>query len=200
VFVSVAGNSPEAYWEVVEILDPGPGFLGFELNLSCPNDRSLDALPFALDPDMSNRVIAGVKERTRRPVLAKLAPNTPDWKPIVQAVESAGADGITLVNTLPGYLVEWPGGGPVVGAGTGGVSGPALLPIGLQAVRSVARHTRLPLVGVGGVSSGRDAAAYLAVGAALIQIGTASFWDPRTAPRVVEELRRLRVREGSAHG
>jgi dihydroorotate dehydrogenase (NAD+) catalytic subunit len=196
VFVSVAGHSPESYWKVVEILDRGPGFLGFELNLSCPNDRSLEALPFALDPEMSHRVVAGVRERTKRPVLAKLAPNTPDWRPIVQAVESAGADGITLVNTLPGILLDPGSGRPTLGAGHGGVSGPALRPIGMQAVRSVARITRLPLVGVGGIARGEDAAAYLSLGASLVQVGTASFWDPRTAPRVVDELQSLREREG----
>lgn len=191
VFVSVAGHSAEEYLQVVEILDDGPGFAGFELNLSCPNDTRRSGLPFALDPEALVRVVSGVRARTRRPLLVKLAPNTPELEPVVIAAEEAGADGLTLVNTLPGLVLDPNRGTPLVGAGSGGVSGPALRAAGVHAVQSAARYTELPLVGVGGIGGGYDALQYLRAGASLVQVGTASFWDPRTAERVVRELRRF---------
>lgn len=188
VLVSVAGHTVEEYLRVVEILDDGEGFLGYELNLSCPNDARRNSLPFALDPEALSLVTRGVRERTGRPILVKLAPNTPDWEPIVRAAEESGADGLTLVNTLPGLALDGEGGKPLLGAGSGGVSGPALRAFGVHAVRTAARFTRLPLIGVGGIASAADAAQYLLAGASLVQIGTASFWDPRTSERVVREL------------
>ncbi len=191
VFVSVAGHTTDEYLEVVEILDDSPGFVGFELNLSCPNDARRSGLPFALDPDALHQVVRGVRKRTERPILVKLAPNTPDLGPIVRAAADAGGDALTLVNTLPGLVLNPDTGRSVLGAGTGGVSGPALRAVGLHAVWSAARLTNLPLVGVGGIGNGRDAAQYLEVGASLVQVGTASFWDPRAAERVVHELHRF---------
>ncbi|MSR22929.1 MAG: dihydroorotate dehydrogenase [Gemmatimonadetes bacterium] len=196
VLVSVAGHRVEEYWEVVETLEPGPGFVGFELNLSCPNDARRNGLPFALDPDALLRVVSGARERTRRPLLVKLAPNTADWGPVVHAAEEAGASALTLVNTLPGLLLDPRNRRPLLGAGAGGVSGPALRALGVYAVWTVARMTRLPILGVGGISSGEDAAEYLLAGASLVQIGTASFWDPRAPARVVDELRRFGISQG----
>ena len=188
VFVSVAGHTVEEYLEVVRILDDGPGFLGYELNLSCPNDSERSGLPFALDPDALGCVVEGVRALTHRPLLVKLAPNTPDFGPVARAAEQAGADALTLVNTVPGLLLDPRSGRPRLGAGSGGVSGPALRPLGLAAVRQVRALTDLPLVGVGGIVRGRDAAAYLEAGASLVQVGTASFSDPRAAERVARAL------------
>ncbi len=120
VFVSVAGHTTEEYLEVVRTLEDGPGFLGFELNLSCPNDSERDGLPFALDPEALGRVVAGVRVLTPRPLLVKLAPNTPDFAPVVRAAEEAGADGLTLVNTAPGLILEPRSGRPRLGSGQGG--------------------------------------------------------------------------------
>ncbi len=191
VFVSVAGHKEEDYLEVVDILDDGPGFVGFELNLSCPNDARRSGVPFALDAEALGRVVSGVRNRTDRVLLVKLAPNTPDLAPVIQAAELGGADGLTLVNTMPGFLPDREQGGSALGAGAGGMSGPALKPVGLHAVQTAAGLTGLPLVGVGGISSAADAVEYLEAGASLVQIGTASFWDPRTAERVVHALRRF---------
>ncbi len=199
VFVSVAGHRPDEYWEVVERLDPGPTFVGFELNLSCPNDARRSGLPFALDPDALFRVVSGVRERTRRPLLAKLAPNTADWGPVVQAAEEGGADALTMVNTLPGLLLDPRTRRPLLGAGAGGVSGPALRALGMHAVWTASRLTRLPLLGVGGIATGEDAAEYVLAGATLVQVGTASFWDPRAPGRVVEGLRRFGASQGVRH-
>ncbi|HEY7515807.1 MAG TPA: dihydroorotate dehydrogenase, partial [Vicinamibacteria bacterium] len=191
VVVSVAGHSVQEYFEVVEILEGQEGFVAFELNLSCPNDRMRDGLPFALDPDALYEVTRGVLERTARPVVAKLAPNTWDLAAVIQAAESSGANGLTMINTMPGLVLDPETGRPALGAGEGGVSGPALRAVGLRAVSLAARLTRLPILGVGGIGTAEHAAAYLRAGASLVQVGTASFWHPRAAERVVKGLERL---------
>lgn len=191
VFLSVAGHSPDSYREVVRRLEPESGFLGYELNLSCPNDSQRHALPFALDPEALTRVVSEVRALTARPILVKLAPNTPDLAPIIQAAEASGADGLTLVNTLPGLVLDPHTHRAVLGAGAGGMSGPALRAVGVHATWRAHGMTQLPLVGVGGIACGEDALQYLLAGASLVQIGTASFWDPRTGPRVTQQLERL---------
>ena len=191
VLVSVAGHSMREYFEVVELLEGEAGFFGFELNLSCPNDKMRDGLPFALDPEALYEVTRGVRERTARPVIAKLAPNTWDLAAVIQAAEASGAHGLTMINTMPGLLLDPETGGPALGAGEGGVSGPALRAVGLRAVSLAARLTRLPILGVGGIGTAEHAQEYLRAGASLVQIGTASFWHPRAAERVVKGLQRL---------
>ncbi len=200
VIISVAGHSASEYAEVIGILDPGEGFEGFEVNLSCPNDTRLGGLPFALDPDAAARVIEAVRPRTQRPLIAKLAPNTPDFGPVIRRLEAAGVDGFTLVNTMPGLVLDPESGRPVLGAGPGGVSGPALRAIGVHAVWRAAEYTALPLIGVGGIAEGEDAEQYLMAGASLVQIGTASFWDPRTAERVLKGVERAVTRRPGGLG
>ncbi len=197
VLVSVAGHTPEEFVEVIRILDDADGFHAFELNLSCPNDTRRGGLPFALDPAEAARVVEGAREATQRPLVAKLAPNTPDLAPVIQAVEEAGADGFTLVNTLPGLVLDPETGRPALGAGAGGMSGPALRAVGVHAVWRARSCTRLPLLGVGGIARGPDAAQYLLAGASLVQIGSASFWDPRTPGRVVNWLKGYLGRQGA---
>lgn len=189
VLVSVAGHTPGEFVEVVRILDDSEGFHAFEINLSCPNDTRLGGLPFALDPEAAARVMEGVRAVTERPLVAKLAPNTPDFGPVIRALEGAGVDGFTLVNTLPGLILDPESGRPALGAGAGGMSGPAIRAVGVHAVWSAAGHTRLPLLGVGGVARGEDAAQYLLAGASLVQMGSASFWDPRSPGRVEKWLK-----------
>jgi dihydroorotate dehydrogenase (NAD+) catalytic subunit len=196
VLVSVAGHTPGEFEEVVKVLDGAEGFLGFEINLSCPNDTRRGGLPFALDPDAAGFVLEGVRKLTDRPLVAKLAPNTPDLGPILRTLESAGADGFTLTNTLPGLVLDPESGRASIGAGAGGVSGPALRAVGVHAVWRARQETRLPLVGVGGITDGGDASQYLLAGASLVQVGTASFWDPRCAGRVVKWLNDYLSRRG----
>ncbi|HSH76860.1 MAG TPA: dihydroorotate dehydrogenase [Longimicrobiales bacterium] len=196
VFVSLAGHTVQEFFRLVEGLDDGPGFLGFELNLSCPNDAQRDGLPFALDPGAVSTIVSGCRHRTDRPLLAKLAPNDPDLARTVGVATEAGADGLTLVNTLPGLLLRPDGGEAELGGGPGGMSGPALLPLGLRSVEEARRHTTLPLIGVGGVLGPADAVAYARAGAQLVQIGTASFADPRAGQRLVRGL----VRWGRSRG
>lgn len=188
VFVSVAGARPEEYARVVRELDGEDGFLGFELNLSCPNDSHLAGRPFCLDADALREVLGLLRPLTTRPLLAKLAPNDPGIGDTAALAVECGADGITAINTLPGFL-SGPRGRAGLGAGRGGTSGPAVLPVGLAAVREVAAAVEAPVIGVGGILSGRDARAYLGAGASLVQVGTGSFADPRCAARVARELR-----------
>lgn len=198
VFVNVAGQRVEHYVRVVEGLDGEEGFLGFELNVSCPNDRHLRGLAFGLDPAALAEVVAAARAATRRPLLVKLAPNVPDIGEMARIAEDAGADGVTLVNTFPGLIIDPWTWRPVLGAGAGGVSGPAIRPLGVHAVWSARRRVSIPIVGVGGVTCGEDAVQYLLAGASLVQVGTASFADPRAALRVVAGLERYGRAQGVA--
>ena len=171
-------------------MDGEDGFLGFEINLSCPNDARRGGPPFALDPELVREICVGCRERTQRPLLAKLAPNDPAIGSTSSVAEDAGVDGLTLVNTLPGLSIDAVTGSARLGAGAGGMSGPALRPAGLRAVREVRAATTLPLVGVGGVLAAIDAVAYARAGASLVQMGTASFADPRAGTGLVRRLER----------
>ncbi len=198
VFVSVAGHTPDEYYTIVETLNDESGFLGFELNLSCPNDSRLGGLPFALDHGALEEVMRGVRSRTRRPLLAKLAPNDPAIGATAALAAEAGADGVTLVNTLPGLVIDAATRRPLLGAGPGGVSGPAIRAVGVHAVWQAKKSTEVPLVGVGGITNGEDAVQYLLAGASLVQVGTASFADPRAGERVVGGLRAYGKKMGIA--
>jgi len=196
VLVSLAGHAVEEFFRLVEGLDASAGFLGFELNLSCPNDAKRGGPPFALDPEAVAEIVSGCRKRTERPLLAKLAPNDPSLERTVRLATDAGGDGLTLVNTVPGLLLLPDTGDPELGSGPGGVSGPALLPIGLRAVEEARKHTTLPLIGVGGVLGPAEAVAYARAGATLVQLGTASFADPRAGLSLVRGLGRWGRRKG----
>lgn len=191
VFVSVAGHTVEEFEHLVGELDGEAGFLGFELNLSCPNDDRVEGRLFAADPDATARVVSRARARTARPLLAKLAPVVADPAAVARAAEEGGADGFTLINTIPALALDPRSGAPLLGAGSGGLSGPPLKPVGVGIVARVREATGLPLVGVGGISSADDALEYLRAGACLVQVGTASFADPRAALRVIEDLANL---------
>jgi dihydroorotate dehydrogenase (NAD+) catalytic subunit len=187
VLVNVVGFVEEDFAEVVAGLDACDGVTAFEINLSCPNTHA-GGLEFGADPRTATRVIQLCADRTRKPLLAKLSPALPDIAGMAMAVREAGAAGVTVVNTMPGYLAEADG-APRLGNGAGGVSGPALLPIGVLAVRKILeRSGGMTVVGVGGIRTGADARQYLRAGAALVQIGTAAMANPRLPERVVRDL------------
>lgn len=190
LFISVAGGSEDDYTQVVSQLADESGFLGFELNLSCPNDTTLHGLPFSLDPEALARVISVCRTLTDRPLVAKLAPNVADPAATALVAQESGADGVTMVNTLPGLVIDPDSGNAALGAGPGGVSGPALRPIGVHATWRAAQRISIPIIGAGGITSASDAIQYLRAGAALVQVGTASFADPRASERVVNGLAR----------
>ncbi len=196
VLVNVAGFNVAEFGQLVEALNDSPGFLGFELNLSCPNVR--EGVVYATRADLITEAVQRARALTSKPLIAKLAPNVPDVGLMAEAAVSAGADGVSLINTMPGLLFDLDSRKPVLGGGTGGVSGAALLPIGVYAVRQARRRIQAPIVAAGGVRSAADAMQYILAGANLVQIGTASFADPRSGLRVISELGPLGARLGAA--
>jgi len=187
ILVNVVGFEAEGFAEVVAGLDGFECITAFEVNLSCPN-TSAGGLEFGADPASVARVIGLCVVRTNKPVLAKLSPALPDIAAMAVVARDAGAAGVTVVNTLPAYLADARG-EPRLGNGSGGLSGPALLPVGVQAVRKIVqRAPGLTVIGVGGIRSGDDARQYLRAGATLVAIGTAAMADPRVPERVVADL------------
>jgi len=187
VLVNVAGKTVEEFADLIRSIDDDRGFLGYELNVSCPNVKEGGAT-FSSRPDLLAEVVRAARAATRRPVIVKLAPNVPDIGHMAEVAVAEGADGLTLINTFPGMIIDTERRRPVIGAGSGGVSGPAILPMGVHAVWHARARVDVPLIGAGGIRSGDDALQYLMAGASLVQIGTASFADPRTAQRVLTQL------------
>jgi dihydroorotate dehydrogenase (NAD+) catalytic subunit len=187
VLVNVVGFTVEEYGEVAAGLDGVPGIAALELNLSCPNSGA-GGIEFGADPDCVHRIVALCRRRTTLPLAAKLSPVLPDIAAMAVVARDAGADAITVVNTIPGLLFGDEG--PArLGNGNGGVSGPALLPIGVLATARVVERTGgMPVIGVGGVRSADDVEQYLRVGASLVGLGTAALANPRLPERIIAEL------------
>jgi dihydroorotate dehydrogenase (NAD+) catalytic subunit len=187
VLVNVVGSAIEHFAEVIARLDDAPGKDGYELNVSCPNVKA-GGLEFGGDAAALRDVVRRSRAATRRPLFVKLSPTVPDIVAAARVALDAGADGLTLVNTLPGLLVDVEHRRPVLGFGTGGISGPALLPVGVLATWRVFRATAAPIIGVGGIASAEGALQYLIAGASAVAIGTAAMRDPRLPERIVTDL------------
>jgi dihydroorotate dehydrogenase (NAD+) catalytic subunit len=187
VFANIFGYALDDYVETVRALEDAEGLAGYELNVSCPNTRH-GGIFFSSDPALLGEVVTAVKRVARRPVIVKLSPNVARIEPLAQAAEQSGADAVSLINTFIALAID-----PVtrksrIGAGFGGLSGPAIKPIALRMVYQAARAVRIPVIGLGGVASGADAAEFLIAGASAVQVGTATFWDPGSPVRVAREL------------
>jgi len=187
ILVNVVGRTTTDYRTVVERLDSLEGFHGYELNVSCPNVRA-GGMEFGADPVALREVVEGARAATARPLFVKLSPSVPDIARTAQVALDAGATGLTLVNTMPGLLVDVEHRRPVLGFGSGGVSGGALLPIGVLATWRVYRATRAPIIGVGGIARAEDAVQYLMAGASAFAIGTSAMRDPRLPRRLLRDL------------
>ncbi len=198
VFANVFGYAVEDYLEVVRILDDADGLAAYELNVSCPN-TSHGGIFFSSDPGLLEQLVGAVKRIARRPVIVKLSPNVARIEPLALAAERAGADAISLVNTFLALAVDARARRPRIGAGLGGLSGPAIKPIALRLVYEAARAVRIPVIGLGGIASGEDAAEFLVAGASAVQVGTASFWDPGAPARIARELDRFLEEERVGH-
>lgn len=181
VLVNVAGAKVEDYVTVLERLNGQEGVTAFEINASCPN-TSAGGLEFGADDASLANLVRRCRSATSRPLVIKLSPVLPDIARAAQAARDAGADGLSLVNTMPGTLAGR------LGNGFGGMSGPALLPIGVLAVRKVRERVELPIIGVGGIRTTRDAREYLSAGADLVAVGTAALADPRVPERIARGL------------
>ncbi|HEY0972786.1 MAG TPA: dihydroorotate dehydrogenase [Gemmatimonadales bacterium] len=195
VLVNVVGFAVPEFAAVIERLDDLAGIDGYELNVSCPNVKA-GGMEFGADARALAEVVGRARAATRRPLLVKLSPTLPDIVGSARVAAEAGADVLTLVNTLPGLVVDVDRRRPALGFGTGGVSGAALLPVGVLATWRVTRAVPLPVLGLGGVGSANDALQYLLAGASLVGIGTAAMRDPRVPGRVVRDLERWCDRQG----
>jgi dihydroorotate dehydrogenase (NAD+) catalytic subunit len=182
VLINVVGHTERDFVEVVSGLDDQQGFLGFEINVSCPNVK--DGTLFGADPEALAKLVAALRQETERPLVVKLTPNVPDIGLYARICEENGADGLSAINTFPGMLIDIDLRRPVIGNVSGGVSGPAILPMGVYLTWRARQATSLPIIGIGGIRSGGDALQYILAGATLVQVGTALFVDPQVAIQV----------------
>ena len=190
VFVNVVGHIIEDYAEVVAGLDASPGFHGFELNVSCPNTKK-GGLEFGADVESLRVLVARARVATAKPLFVKLSPTLPDVVGTARIAIDSGATGVTLFNTMPGLVVDTETRRPVLGFGSGGVSGPAMLPVAALAVRRVTQALPgVPVIGTGGVSTADHVLQLMLAGASLVALGTASMADPHAAERIVRDLAR----------
>jgi dihydroorotate dehydrogenase (NAD+) catalytic subunit len=191
VIANVFGYAIDDYVEVVKALEQAEGIAGYELNVSCPNTKE-GGVFFSSDPDLLSELVGRVRQVAKRPFLVKLSPNVARIEPFAKAAESAGADGISLINTVISYAVSSADGKPRIAAGFAGLSGPAIKPLALRMVTEAVRAVQIPVVGLGGIANGEDAAEFLRVGAVAVQVGTATFIDPRAPVLIARQLGRLR--------
>src|ERR1700721_2940061 len=187
IFANVFGYQPEDYAEVIRVLEDAEGIAGYELNVSCPNTKH-GGIYFSSDSVLLSELVALIRPLARRPLIVKLSPNVARIEPLAQAAEQAGADAISLVNTFVSLAVDAHTRRPRIGAGFGGLSGPAIKPIALRLVYEASQAVRIPVIGLGGIASGTDAAEFLIAGASAVEVGTANFWDPVAPVRIANEL------------
>ncbi len=198
VFANVFGYAVEDYVEVARVLEDAEGLAGYELNVSCPNTKH-GGIYFSSDPASLAELVRAVRSVARRPLMVKLSPNVALIEPLARAAEEAGADAISLVNTFISLAIDARRRRPRIGAGFGGLSGPAIKPIALRLVYQASQAVKIPVVGLGGIATGEDAAEFLIAGAEAVQAGTANFWDPSSTVRIARELNRFLAREGLAN-
>ncbi len=187
VMANVSGFSTEEYAETCALLDREEQVGWLEVNISCPNVHG-GGMSFGTDPAAAAAVTRAVKAVTRKPVIMKLSPNVTDITAIARACEDAGADGISLINTLQGMRIDLRTRRPVLANGTGGLSGPAVFPVALRMVWQTARAVSVPVVGMGGVASAEDVLEMMMAGAAAVEVGAANLTDPLACRRIIEAL------------
>lgn len=197
IFANVFGYAEEDYLEVVRILNDAEGIAAYELNVSCPNTKH-GGIFFSSDAGLLGDLVAKVKAVAKRPLVVKLSPNVTAIGPLAKAAEAAGADGLSLVNTFVSLAIDITTRKPRIANGYGGLSGPAIKPIALRLVHDSYKAVKIPILGLGGIGTGEDAAEFLIAGAAAVQVGTATFWDPRAPVRIAKELDKVLRKLGVA--
>jgi dihydroorotate dehydrogenase (NAD+) catalytic subunit len=195
VLVNVVGNRVEEFATVMSLLDDSSAVTGYELNVSCPNVKA-GGMEFGADPASLTDVVTMARAATKKPIFVKLSPTLQDIGRSARTAAEAGADGISVVNTLPGLVIDVETRKPVLGFGSGGVSGPGLLPVGVLATNRVSKAVQLPVIGVGGISRATDIVQYVIAGASLVAVGTAAMQDPRLPERLVEDLEKWCSKHG----
>lgn len=197
VFANVFGYAAEDYAEVVRALEAAEGIAGYEVNASCPNTKH-GGIFFSSDPVLLGDLVSGVKSIATRPLIVKLSPNVSDIRPFAKAAEDSGADAISLINTYVSLAVDPKTRQPRLGGISGGLSGPAVKPLAVRLVSQAAEAVKIPVIGMGGIFTGEDAAEFLAAGASAVEVGTATFVDPRAPLRIAAGLERFLERQGIA--
>jgi dihydroorotate dehydrogenase (NAD+) catalytic subunit len=186
IIPNIAGKNEAEFVEMAAMLAAEPGLAAIELNLSCPNVAG--GIDFATNPEVTRRIVRSVRDVCPQPIIAKLTPNVTDVIPIVKAAADGGADAVSAVNTIVGMAIDWRKKRPILGNGTGGLSGPAIKPIVLRIVWQTAKAKILPIIAVGGIGNLDDVMEFLVAGASAVQIGTANFYDPTASVRIVDGL------------
>ena len=184
---NVFGHSQDEYEDVVRMLNDGEGIAGYELNVSCPN-TACGGIAFGTDPRMLYDVVSSVKKLAARPVIVKLSPNVTSIPQMARVAEEAGADAISLVNTFVGMAIDAETRKPRISNVTAGLSGPAIKPIALRMVWEAAKTVKIPVIGIGGISTAEDVIEFLLAGATAIEVGTVNFWDPCACETLVDSL------------
>ena len=202
VFANVFRYAVEDYVEVLRVLEDAEGVAGYELNVSCPNTKH-GGMVFASDPGLLSEVVsaarAAISSGNGRPLIVKLSPNVARIQEMAQAAVDAGADALSLVNTFVALAIDARTRRPRLGNGFGGLSGPAIKPIALRMVFETAQAVKVPVIGLGGIATGTDAAEYLIAGATAVEVGTANFWDPQAPLRIARELDEFLQQENIAN-
>lgn len=188
VIVNFFGDSIDEYCEVAKKVDSVSGIHGLEMNISCPNKKE-GWLEFGTNPDLAFRVVSAVRKNTKLPLIVKLSPNVTDITVIAKAVSDAGADAVSLINTLSGMAIDIKTRRPKLANIIGGLSGPAIKPVALKMVWQVAKTIKLPIVGIGGIMTHEDAIEFMIAGASAVQIGTANFIDPASSEKIIDGLK-----------
>jgi dihydroorotate dehydrogenase (NAD+) catalytic subunit len=187
VIANVFGYSDDEYLETITILNDGEGIDAYELNISCPNVKE-GGIVIGNSPDAASRLTEKAKRASARPLIVKLSPNVTDISSLARAIAEAGADALSLINTIVGMSIDVNTRRPRLSYGTGGLSGPAVRPIAVRMVYEAASSVSIPLIGIGGIASAQDALEFFIAGASAIQIGTANYYDPRVTIKVIDGL------------
>jgi dihydroorotate dehydrogenase (NAD+) catalytic subunit len=195
VIANVFGFQDDDYLEVIRALENAEGLTAYELNVSCPNTKQ-GGISFSSDPALMGGLVARARGAASRPLIVKLSPNVSLIEPFAKAAEDSGADAISLVNTFVSLAVDVAASAPRIGAGFGGLSGPAIRPLALRLVYEAAQAVKIPVIGIGGIATGEHAAEFLMAGARAVQVGTATFVNPRAPLRVAQQLDRVVRRRG----
>lgn len=187
VIVNILGDSIAEYEEITARLAGVPGVAGIEVNISCPNVKK-GGVAFGTDPRMAASVTSAVKDKADVPVMVKLSPNVSDISVVARAVEDAGADSLSLINTLIGMAIDLKNKRPALANVIGGLSGPAIKPVALRMVYQVAKAVSIPVIGIGGIETAEDALEFMLAGATAVQIGTANFVNPKASEEVIDGI------------
>ena len=195
IIANIYGRQMSDYAEIAARLDPHPEVAAIEINISCPNVKA-GGIAFGVDPDAAHKVVESVRASTDKVLIAKLSPNVTDITLIARSVEAAGADAIALINTLTGMVIDIDRRRPVLANVTGGLSGPAIRPIAVRMVWQVAQATKLPIIGIGGITSAADALEFIIAGATAVEVGTANFINPAITIDIIDGLERYLADNG----